>query len=362
MSPDDRSPAGPDGSDVADLLRHARDAVGLSQQALAEAAGFSASYIWQLENGRRDFSGSAVRKIRKALLDAGAESEAPEVARFSEAADTAGGPSQSGSRARPGSSDRGGPSTASVPVGAIPGGEERQLAPEHLGEEEGQLWVDPTAPSVPSGSWMWPRTVRRAEDGVLLVDVSRMPLNDGRVEIGTRDPQRHVLLVKRTYALPGDIIDFRGYTRTTITVRHDGKEYRATRGRGGGPFPQGVEEVVVLSAANPWPYLLTESENTKAMDELRDHLARDLGDKGLRWDDATTAAPDGISFPEEASVALFDVDIDLATDLAREHGQQSLFIWTPTHLQVKPLGEDSIDEFLTEWTTPASRTPDSNPD
>lgn len=49
-------------------LKTLREARGLSVQALAEASGVSAPYLWQIENGRKSNpSGQALRRLATAL-------------------------------------------------------------------------------------------------------------------------------------------------------------------------------------------------------------------------------------------------------------------------------------------------------
>jgi transcriptional regulator with XRE-family HTH domain len=223
-----------------------------------------------------------------------------------------------------------GPEPGREPVAAMPTGEVRYVFVQALGRDErGHVWIDPLARARIGGVDHEDARVERYDDGEIVVDITR--LDDQR--FGPRDPQRHRVKVtvegdsSGEEAEPDPATLAQLYADTVIEIRWSDRPRQLVEPRPEGvtegEFPEGVDQVHVITAFNPRSRLLRRGEN----EERNRLLAADLERAGLRYVPAVGRSPDD-SWSED-SFAVIDADADHILDLARRYDQNAIFEWTP---------------------------------
>jgi hypothetical protein len=109
-----------------------------------------------------------------------------------------------------------------------------------------------------------------------------------------------------------------------------------------GPYPLAAAPVHVLTAHNPGAERPAAAEN----DRRQQALEAELADRGLAVTRAVASAADGSHAEESAAVVGWDDAEALA--LARRHGQDAIFRWTPEAWAVVP--SDGGPPVTLGWT------------
>jgi hypothetical protein len=136
---------------------------------------------------------------------------------------------------------------------------------------------------------------------------------------------------------------FAGYARAQVVFDALGGERLVVRpAPRPGPYPLAAGPVHVLTAHDPGAHRLAAAENRRRQQVLEAELA----DRGLVVTRAVASATDGSHAEESAAVVGWDDAGALA--LARRHGQDAIFRWTPEAWAVVPA--DGGPPLTSGWT------------
>jgi Protein of unknown function (DUF3293) len=124
---------------------------------------------------------------------------------------------------------------------------------------------------------------------------------------------------------------FAGYARAQVVFDAVGGDRLVVRPAARpGPYPLAAAPVHVLTAFDPGAQRLAATENRRRQRALEAELV----DRGLVVTRAVASAADGSHAEESAAVVGWDDAEALA--LARRHGQDAIFRWTPEAWAVVP--------------------------
>ncbi len=228
-------------------------------------------------------------------------------------------------------------------VAFLPPGERTHVWANAIGvDDEGRIWLNPDASQI-TGSDRQDPAIGRDDEGRYVISTSRMD----PVELKARDRKIHTWPLQHVYDLPGQAPELGEYARTVLAVQlpNDGRVL-ATYNRADAPqgarrdFPGDFSSVHIVSAANPSGHILAWTENKERqaalLTECTDEFGRERVGQAVGLPHTAIEHPGPGSLgnpriagpPAEPAVALFDLTDKEALQIARRHGQESLFRWT----------------------------------
>jgi hypothetical protein len=107
-----------------------------------------------------------------------------------------------------------------------------------------------------------------------------------------------------------------------------------------------TQEILIISAANPYSELISDEANL----ELERTMKALLDQQGFRYQDCQGQSPDGTWV--ERSIMVFDAPLEVIEQIGTDYEQNAIFCWTPNTWECISLVSEQ--HFVSGWSLQAS--------